>query len=229
MKTDLFQSCEHCWVFQMCWHIECSTFTASSFRIWNSLTVIPSPPLALFVVMLSKAHLTSHSRMSSSRWDKAYVFLDKHQPVLCDRRSIEERKFSFSFFLNFILFLDFTILYWFCQISKWICHKYTCVPHPEPSSLPIANFQCCYFYQSIWEGFMKEVIFGLGLKGQIAGTSPKKAWNCWEGVKLLAVIPNEPDFAVSSFFLGKSLMLVKEHIFPKIISILLLILRWDGR
>ena len=27
----------------------------------------PSPPLALFVVMLSKAHLTSHSGMSGSR------------------------------------------------------------------------------------------------------------------------------------------------------------------
>ena len=35
MKTDLFQSCGHLWVFQICWHIECSTFTASSFRIWN--------------------------------------------------------------------------------------------------------------------------------------------------------------------------------------------------
>ena len=32
MKTDLFQSCGHCWVFQICWHIECSTFTASSLR-----------------------------------------------------------------------------------------------------------------------------------------------------------------------------------------------------
>ena len=29
MKTDLFQSCGHCWVFQIFWHIECSTFTAS--------------------------------------------------------------------------------------------------------------------------------------------------------------------------------------------------------
>ena len=36
------------WVFQICWHIECSTFTASSFRIWNSWTGIPSPTLALF-------------------------------------------------------------------------------------------------------------------------------------------------------------------------------------
>ena len=68
LKTDLFQSCDHCWVFQICWHIECSTFTASSFRIWNSSTGIPSPPLALFVVMLPKAHLTSYSRMSGSRW-----------------------------------------------------------------------------------------------------------------------------------------------------------------
>ena len=68
MKTNLFQSCGHCWVFQICWHIECSTFIASSFRIWNSSTGIPSPPLALFVVMLPKAHLTSHSRMSDSRW-----------------------------------------------------------------------------------------------------------------------------------------------------------------
>ena len=68
MKTDLFQSCGHCWIFQICWHIECSTFTASSSRIWNTLTGIPSPPLALFIVMLSKAHLTSHSRMSGSRW-----------------------------------------------------------------------------------------------------------------------------------------------------------------
>ena len=44
MKTDLFQSCGHCWVFHICWHIECSTFTASSFRIWNRSTGIPSHP-----------------------------------------------------------------------------------------------------------------------------------------------------------------------------------------
>ena len=68
MKTDLFQSCGHCWVFHIRWHIECSTFTASSFRVWNSATGIPSPPLALFVGMLPKAHLTSHSRMCDSRW-----------------------------------------------------------------------------------------------------------------------------------------------------------------
>ena len=57
-----FHSCGHCWVFQICWHIECSIFTTSSFRIWNSSAGIPSHPLALFIVMFPKAHQTS------SRW-----------------------------------------------------------------------------------------------------------------------------------------------------------------
>ena len=61
MKTDLFHSYGHCWVFQICWHIECSTFTAPSFRIWNSSTGIPPSPLALLTVMLPKADLTWHS------------------------------------------------------------------------------------------------------------------------------------------------------------------------
>jgi len=124
MKTGLFQSCVHFWIFQICWHIEsrtlialpfrilnsspapkcgklyrerifffiifflyfqdfhnvyiflsqicwdieCSIQTALSFRIWNSSPGIPSPPPALSIVMLPKAHLTSHSRMCGSRW-----------------------------------------------------------------------------------------------------------------------------------------------------------------
>ena len=68
MKTDISPSCGHCWVFQICWHIECSTFIALSFRIWNSSAGIPSPPLALFIIMLPKVLLTSHSRISGSRW-----------------------------------------------------------------------------------------------------------------------------------------------------------------
>ena len=54
----------HCWAFQICWHIECSSLTASSFRIWNSSAGIPSSLLALLVVMLLKVHLTLRSRMS---------------------------------------------------------------------------------------------------------------------------------------------------------------------
>ena len=51
MKTDLFQSCGYCCVYQICWHIECSTLTASSLKFWSSSTGILSPPPALSVVM----------------------------------------------------------------------------------------------------------------------------------------------------------------------------------
>ena len=84
MKTELFQPCGHSWVFQICWHIECNTWTASSFRIWNSSAGITSPPLALFAVMLPKAHLTSHSRMSGSRWVTTPSWLSwSLRPFLC--------------------------------------------------------------------------------------------------------------------------------------------------
>ena len=78
MVIDLFQSCGLCWFFQICWHIEWSISTASSFRILKSSVGIPSPPLALFVVvMFPKAHLTSHSRMSGFRWVSTPVWLSR--------------------------------------------------------------------------------------------------------------------------------------------------------
>ena len=40
----------------------------ASILLRNSSTGIPSPPLAFFIVMLPKNHLTPHSRMSGSRW-----------------------------------------------------------------------------------------------------------------------------------------------------------------
>ena len=68
MKTDLFQSCGHCWVFWICWHTECSTITISVFKILNSPDGMLLPPLALSIVMVPIAYLTSHSRISGSSW-----------------------------------------------------------------------------------------------------------------------------------------------------------------
>ena len=45
-----------------------STLIASSFRILNSPGKIQSIPLPLFMVILSKAHLTLNSRIFSPRW-----------------------------------------------------------------------------------------------------------------------------------------------------------------
>ena len=110
MKTDLFQCCGHCWVFPICWHIECSTFTASSFRIWNSSAGIPSPPLALFLVMLTKSHLTSHSRMSDSRWVTTPLWL-----------SGSLRPFLYSSVYSCHLFLILLVLLGPCHFCPLLC------------------------------------------------------------------------------------------------------------
>jgi len=75
MKTDLFLACGHCWVFHICWRIDCSPLTASSSTVWNITAGIRSPPLVLFV--LPKACLTSHSRTSGSRLVTAPSWLSR--------------------------------------------------------------------------------------------------------------------------------------------------------
>ena len=118
MNTDLFQSCGHYWVFQSCWHIECSTFTVLSFRILNSSIWIPLPPLALFLVMLPKAHLTSQSRMSGSRWVTTPSCLSG---LL--RSFLYNSVYSYHLFLIFsasvssLLFLSFILLIFTWNVS----------------------------------------------------------------------------------------------------------------
>ena len=51
--------------------------SVSSFRILNSSAEIPSRPLAFLIVMLPKAHLTSHSRMFGSRWVTTPLWLSQ--------------------------------------------------------------------------------------------------------------------------------------------------------
>ena len=71
-STALVWNCEENWPFSVlspvlgfpvCWQIEYSTLTPSSFSILNSSAGIPSPPLALLAAILPKACLTSHSRI----------------------------------------------------------------------------------------------------------------------------------------------------------------------
>ena len=69
------------WPFSGLWPLLFSKFAgmlsaAVSFRIWNSSVGSSSPPLAVFIVMLPKAHLTSpHSRMSDSSWVTTLLWL----------------------------------------------------------------------------------------------------------------------------------------------------------
>ena len=44
-------------------------------------------------------------------------------------------------YIYICIYINFTILHWFCHTLTWICHGCTCVPHPEPPShLPIPSF-----------------------------------------------------------------------------------------
>ena len=82
----------------MCWHVECSTLTATSSGIWNSSAELPSPPLALNVVMLpNKAHLTSHSRMNHSRWVITSLWLSRSWISFLYSSSV----YSCHFFISF--------------------------------------------------------------------------------------------------------------------------------
>ena len=75
MGIDIFQPWGHCWFFQICWHIACNTFTASSFRVLKSSTRIPLHPLALLTAVLPKALVTLHSRVSGSGWLTTLLWL----------------------------------------------------------------------------------------------------------------------------------------------------------
>ena len=57
MKTAFIVLCLLLSFPQICWHIECSTLTASFFRVLHNSARILSPLLALFVVMLPMAEL----------------------------------------------------------------------------------------------------------------------------------------------------------------------------
>ena len=83
MKTDLFQFCGHCWVFQICCYTECSTFTASSFRIWDSSTGNPTPPLTFDVVMLPRpTWLRIPGCLALGEWSHHHDYLH-HEDLIC--------------------------------------------------------------------------------------------------------------------------------------------------
>ena len=156
MKTDLFQSHGHCWVFQICLPIECSTFTASSFRIWNSSTGIPSPPLALFAVVLPKAQLIYQFRMSGSRWVITPSWLSGSWRSFCYSSSVYSCHFLISSssvrsipFLSFIV----PIFAWNIALVRAICVPTSHVYSPNYSSSQLLTVKLLFsssIYMPLW-------------------------------------------------------------------------------
>ena len=141
MKTDLLQSCSHCCVFQICWHIECSTFTASSFRIWNTSAGIPSFPLALLVVMLPETHLTLYSRMSGSRWAIIPHGYLGHEDLFCIVLCIlATSSLISSASVRSIPFLSFTV-----YIFTWNVLSVSLISLKRPLVFPVLLFSSVSF------------------------------------------------------------------------------------
>ena len=65
--SDLSRSCTNA-VFPIFAGVLSTALSQDHILGWNISTRIPTPPLALFIVMLPKAYLTSHSSMSGCRW-----------------------------------------------------------------------------------------------------------------------------------------------------------------
>ena len=82
-----------------------------------------------------------------------------------------------------IFFFNFTILYWFWHISTWILHRYTRVPHPEPSSLvpslwvvPVHQLQASSIVHRTWTG---------------------DSFHIWYYTCFNAIVPNHPTLSLS--------------------------------
>ena len=115
------------WVKWQCKNSGCIVYGSEIHRrnlhfqwIWWGRDVTCSSALVLKL----KSQLHSSSQLYSVML--GLQFLSVHFSFAC-------RLLFFSFFflwysrknnILFFLFLNFTILYWFCQISKWICHRY---------------------------------------------------------------------------------------------------------
>ena len=124
MKTDLFQFCGHCWVFQVCWHIECSTFTASSFRIWKSSTGIPSPHLLIYVYVNLKLLVYLSPHIPEPNF---CIPFSNHNFIfyVCESFAVSQISSFVSFFLD-CMFKRFTIFVCLISLNMIISRSIHC-------------------------------------------------------------------------------------------------------
>ena len=75
-------------------------------------------------------------------------------------------------------------MYWFCHISTWIHNRYTRVPHPEPSSLPIPSLWVIPVHQPQASSI-------------VHGTWTGDSFHIWYYTCFNAILPNHPTLSLS--------------------------------
>ena len=141
-------------------HILCSTLAVLPFRVLNSSAGILSPPLALLIVMFPTGLLSSHSRMSGSRWvttpsllsrSLSPFFLYSSSVYFCHlflTSSASLRSLSFLYFLCPSLYEMFP---WYCQFSwrdlylfPFYCFPlFHCAVHLRTLISPCCSLELC--------------------------------------------------------------------------------------
>ena len=147
VKTNLFQSCGHCWVFQICWHIECCTLIASSFRISSSSSGIhfssPIPKKLMFTLAISCLITSNFPWFVNLTFQvpMQYCSLQHRALLLSPATSTGGRCFHFgsvsSFFLDLLLHY-FSVAYWApTDLQNWKFKKiWHWKRHPQFKSNP---------------------------------------------------------------------------------------------
>ena len=111
--------------------------------------------------------------------------MDSRQLFFSSRKGI---LFYFILFCvtPFIYLFNFTILYWFCHTSTWICHVCTCIPHPEPppTSLPVPSLWVIPVHQPRASCIMHWTWTG-------------DSFHIWYYTCFNAILPNHPTLALS--------------------------------
>ena len=133
-----------------------TTFTESSLRIWNDSAGILPSLLASFVVMLPKAHLASHSKMSGSRWviTQSWLsgswrsFLYSYSMYSCHLFFISSASVRFIPFLPFIVL----IFVWSVPLVSLIFLKRSLV-------FPILLFSSTSLHWSLTKVFLPLLVF----------------------------------------------------------------------